>query len=71
MVAFNQSGGRTESHYIIFDWNWQEVQQAYDFSLEADIEIAFKYNYRKHGVIRKENKIECNKILSRIIKHEK
>jgi hypothetical protein len=71
MVAFNQSGGRTEWHYIIFDWNWQEVQQAYDFSLEADIEIAFKYNYRKHGLISKENKIECNKILSRIIKHEK
>lgn len=66
MVAFKQAGGNSEWHFIIFEWNWQEVEEVYNFSRKHDIDIMIKYNSRPFGLISKENKIQCDKLLARM-----
>ena len=66
MLAFKQAGGDVEWHFIIFDWNWQEVEEMYNFSREHDIDIIVKYNSRLFGKISDENRIKCDKLLARI-----
>ena len=66
MLAFKQAGGDTEWHFIIFDWNWQEVEEMYNFSREHDIELVVKYNSRMFGKISDENKVKCDKLLARM-----
>lgn len=70
MMAYKSAGGGTVWHFIIFDWNWYEVYMAYDFSIKHDIELILKYNYRDYGLISDKNKIECNKVLARILENE-
>jgi len=66
MLAFTASGGNAGWHFIIFDWNWQEVQDAYNFARQIRIPITIKYNNRDFGLISDENRIKCNELLESI-----
>ena len=63
MLAFAAAGGNAGWHFIIFDWNWQEVHNAYNFARQIRIPITIKYNNRDFGLISDENKIKCDELL--------
>lgn len=66
MKAYFGNGGRGSWHFLIFDWNWHQVPEAYEMAKDIGVEINFKFNNRSHGLISVENKRETVKILKDI-----
>jgi hypothetical protein len=49
MKAWSTAGGRGEWHFIIFEWNWQQIPHAIEFSEQIDYPVFFKINNRPYG----------------------
>ncbi len=67
MIAFSKTDADTEWHFLIFEWNWHEVEEAYNFAKKHNINIIFKFNRRELGQISSENKKACEKILEKLV----
>ena len=67
MVALSKTKADLEWHFLIFEWNWQEVEEAYNFAKKHNINIIFKFNTRHVGLISSENKQACEKIIEKLL----
>ena len=67
MVALSKTKADLEWHFLIFEWNWHEVEEAYNFAKKHNINIIFKFNKRHIGLISYKNKKACEKILEKLI----
>lgn len=67
MVALSKTKADLEWHFLIFEWNWQEVEEAYNFAKKHNINIIFKFNTRHVGLISSENKQACKKIIEKLL----
>ena len=67
MVALSKTKADLEWHFLIFEWNWHEVEEAYNFAKKHNINIIFKFNKRHIGLISSKNKKACEKILEKLI----
>lgn len=67
MVALSKTKSDLEWHFLIFEWNWQEVEEAYNFAKKHNINIIFKFNRRHVGLISSENKQACEKIIEKLL----
>lgn len=57
MTAWFEADGEGEWHFIIFEWNWHQIFQAYELAQNIkNCEIFFKFNGRAWGKISPENK---------------
>ena len=67
MIAFSKTDADIEWHFLIFEWNWREVEEAHNFAKKHNINIIFKFNRRHIGLISSENKKVCEKILEKLV----
>ena len=67
MIALSNTDAELEWHFLIFEWNWREVEEAYNFAKKHNINIIFKFNRRHIGLISSENKKVCEKILEKLV----
>ena len=63
MKAYFGAGGRGNWHYLIFDWNWQDIPNAMQMADDIGAELNFKFNNRRYGLISTENKRQAVKLL--------
>lgn len=66
MTAWFANNGCGSWHFIIFDWNWHQIPEAYEMSKQIGCEVTFKFNNRHHGLITDENKKYALKMLEDI-----
>lgn len=66
MIAISTTKSQLEWHFLIFEWNWQEVTEAAAIAKQHGIKINFKFNNRTFGRISSENKATCEKMLENI-----
>lgn len=59
-------GGRGEWQFLIFDWNWHQIPEAYEIAKMHDINIRFKFNQRGFGLITHENRQTAYELLRSI-----
>ncbi len=66
MTAWFENDGEGEWHFIIFEWNWHQIFDAYEMAKNINCEIAFKFNGRNWGKISPENKIKALAMLKEL-----
>lgn len=66
MIAMANTDAEMEWHFLIFEWNWQEVTEAYAMAKEHGININFKFNTRSLGLISDENKAACKELIEEL-----
>lgn len=66
MTAFFQNGGEGEWHFIIFEWNWQQIPLVKQMSKEIDCEVFFKFNGRSFGKITDTDKKKAYKLIEEV-----
>ena len=49
MKSFRDNGGRTHWHFLIFEWNWHQLDSVEQMSKELDIPVMYKINRREFG----------------------
>lgn len=63
MKTWIKNGGAGDWHFLIFDWNWKQVNKARHMAKKIGIEILFKVNNRPYGLIRPQAKKRVMEIL--------
>lgn len=63
MTTWFENGGIGKWHFLIFEWNWQQIPEALEMSKEIGCRIDFKLNHREHGKISDNNKDLAFKLL--------
>jgi MoaA/NifB/PqqE/SkfB family radical SAM enzyme len=66
MRAYFGAQGEGDWHFIIFDWNWQQIPLARKMAEDIGCEVHFKFNTREYGKITKENKIIAKQLLEEV-----
>ena len=66
MKAWFSSGGRGQWHFLIFEWNFHQIPEAYQMSKQIDCEIMFKMNGREFGLISDENRRTVYKLMENV-----
>lgn len=67
MTAFFEAGGEGEWHFLIFDWNYHQIFEAYEKARKIKgCEIYYKFNNRTFGEIQPDNKKTAMAMLDEI-----
>lgn len=66
MESYFGAGGVGEWHYLIFEWNWHQIEDAQALADKIGAPIFFKFNNRSHGLISDENKAKAYDILEKM-----
>lgn len=54
MLTFNKNGGLAVWHFLVFDWNWQQLPAVKEFAEKNNIDVMYKINVRDWGLVSKE-----------------
>jgi len=63
MTAWAKNGGAGDWHFLIFEWNWHQIQEARKIAKEIGVPILFKTNMRPYGLLSAENRKRVEEIL--------
>lgn len=66
MEAYFSAGGLGEWHFLIFEWNWHQIEQAQKIADDINAPIFFKFNGRSWGQISDVNKQKAYEVLNKI-----
>lgn len=55
-----------EWHFILFEWNWHQIEKAQQMADDIGCDIIFKFNTREWGKISNENKLKAMEVLEQI-----
>lgn len=56
MRSWFSNGGKGTWAFLIFDWNWMQIPEAYEIAKDIGCKLEFKFNNRSYGRITEENK---------------
>lgn len=64
MLAFKSKNNRVNWQFIIFEWNWEQIQEAKRIADDLDIKISFIINRGYHGRLSPQNLRKVERILN-------
>lgn len=63
MRAWFFNGGIGKWHFLVFEWNWHQIPEAWEMAQEIGCEIEFKINNRTYGQISEKNKKQAVELI--------